>query len=154
MVYAPDGQKGRLIMTRFSRTLPLLAGTIALIGVIGSATAQSDRALRVTVNKAEVVSLGGTASVVLVANPQIADVVLERNNLLFVLGKQPGETRLYVYNGAGKPMLEREIVVVPQADRTVTVVRDGQPNEYSCAPRCVSLERRAAAPAAAPAAKP
>ncbi len=154
MVYAPDGQKGRLIMTRFSRTLPLLAGTIALIGVIGSATAQSDRALRVTVNKAEVVSLGGTASVVLVANPQIADVVLERNNLLFVLGKQPGETRLYVYNGSGRPMLEREIVVVPQADRTVTVVRDGQPNEYSCAPRCVSLERRAAAPAAAPAAKP
>ncbi len=141
-------------MTRLTRTLPLLAGAAALVGMIGSATAQNDRALRVTVNKAEVVSLGGTASVVLVANPQIADVVLERNNLLFVLGKQPGETRLYVYNGAGKPMLEREIVVVPQADRTVTVVRDGQPNEYSCAPRCVSLERRAAAPAAAPAAKP
>ena len=116
-------------MTRLTRTLPLLAGAAALVGMIGSATAQNDRALRVTVNKAEVVSLGGTASVVLVANPQIADVVLERNNLLFVLGKQPGETRLYVYNGAGKPMLEREIVVVPQADRTVTVVRDGQPNE-------------------------
>ncbi len=154
MVCAPEGQKGSFHMTRLTRTLPLLAGAAALVGMIGSATAQNDRALRVTVNKAEVVSLGGTASVVLVANPQIADVVLERNNLLFVLGKQPGETRLYVYNGAGKPMLEREIVVVPQADRTVTVVRDGQPNEYSCAPRCVSLERRAAAPAAAPAAKP
>lgn len=139
-------------MTSRSHTLALLAGAVALIGTLGSAAAQNDRALRVTVSKAEVVRLNGAASVVLVANPQIADVVLERNNLLFVLGKQPGETRLYVYNGAGKEMLEREIVVVPQADRTVTVVRDGQPDEYSCAPRCVSLERRAATPA--PAAKP
>jgi len=135
------------------RTLALLAGVAALAGMLGSAEAQSDRALRVTVNKAEVVALNGTAAVVLVANPQIADVVLERNNLLFVLGKQAGETRLYVYNGAGKPMIEREIVVVPQADRTVTVIRNGDADEYSCAPRCVSLERRAAAPAAAPAAK-
>ncbi len=134
----------------------LLTTAAVMAGVLGSALAQTDpaRTLRVTVNKAEVITLNGTASVVMVANPQIADVVLERNNLLFVLGKQPGETRLYVYNGAGKPMLEREVVVVPQGDRTVTVTRDVQSNEYSCAPRCVSNDRRAATPAAAPAAAP
>lgn len=136
-------------MTTLHRPLAFLAGAVALIGMLASAEAQTDRALRVTVNKAEVVSLNGSASVVLVANPQIADVVLERNNLLFVLGKQPGETRLYVYNGAGKAMIEREIVVVPQGDRTVTIMRNGEADEYSCAPRCVSLERRTAAPAAA-----
>src|SRR5262245_41619257 len=137
-------------MTAHSRTFSLLATALALAGLIGTADAQTDRALRVTVNKAEVVSLGGTASVVLVANPQIADVVPERTNLSFVLGKRPGEPRLYVYNGAGRAMLEREIVVVPQADRTVTVIRNGDADEYSCAPRCVSLERRTAIPAAAP----
>ena len=141
-------------MTTPFRALSLLIGAVAMIGLIGGAAAQTDRTLRVTVNKAEVVTLNGTASVVMVANPQIADVVLERNNLLFVVGKQAGETRLYVYNGAGKPMLEREVIVVPQGDRTVTVTRDGHANEYSCAPRCVSLERRVAAPAAAPAAAP
>jgi Flp pilus assembly secretin CpaC len=136
-----------------SRTLPLLAGAFALVGLSSAALAQNS-ALRVTMSKAEVITLNGAASVVMVANPQIADVVLERNNLLFVLGKQPGETRLYVYNGAGKPMLEREIVVVPQGERTVTILRNGQPDDYSCAPRCVSLDRRAAAPAAATPAAP
>lgn len=151
-----------------TRTTALLAAALALTTLAGSALAQNPgaqnpraqnpgaqndgRTLRVTMSKAEVLTLNGTASVVMVANPQIADVVLERNNLLFILGKQPGETRLYVYNGSGKPMLERDVVVVPQGDRTVTIMRDGQPNEYSCAPRCVSLERRVAAPAAAPAA--
>lgn len=145
-------------MTAFSRArysaIALLLGFAASVGILGSATAQTEaaRTLRVTVNKAEVITLNGSPAVVMVANPQIADVVLERNSLLFVLGKQPGETRLYIYDGAGKPMLEREVVVVPQGDRTVTVTRDVQSNEYSCAPRCVSLDRRAAAPAAAPAA--
>jgi Flp pilus assembly secretin CpaC len=132
------------------RTIPLLAGALVLVSLSTGALAQNDaRTLRVTMNKAEVITLNGAASVVMVANPQIADVVLERNNLLFVLGKQPGETRLYVYNGSGKAMLEREVVVVPQGDRAVTILRDGQPSDYSCAPRCVSLDRRAAAPAAA-----
>ena len=140
------------------RPLAPLFAALVLTGLAGSALAQNPgapndgRTLRVTMSKAEVLTLNGTASVVMVANPQIADVVLERNNLLFILGKQPGETRLYVYNGSGKPMLERDVIVVPQGDRTVTIMRDGQPNEYSCAPRCVSLERRAATPAATPAA--
>lgn len=133
--------------------IAFLAGALAVTGVSATALAQSDRTLRVTMSKAEVITLNGAASVVMVANPQIADVVLERNNLLFVLGKQPGETRLYVYNGAGKPMLEREIVVVPQGDRTVTILRNGLPNDYSCAPRCVSLDRETVPAAAAAAAK-
>lgn len=142
-------------MTRHS-TIALLTGLIAAFGGLGNGAAQTEavRTLRVTVNKAEVMTLNGPAAVVMVANPQIADVVLERNNLLFVLGKQPGETRLYVYNGAGKPMLEREVIVVPQGDRTVTITRVGEANEYSCAPRCVSLDRRAPAPATTPAAAP
>jgi Flp pilus assembly secretin CpaC len=135
---------------RYLAIAPLL-GIATAVAILGSVAAQAET-LRVTLNKAEVITLNGSPAVVMVANPQIADVVLERNNLLFVLGKQPGETRLYVYNGAGKPMLEREVIVVPQGDRTVTITRDVQSNEYSCAPRCVSLDRRAAAPTAAPAA--
>lgn len=118
------------------------------------AAADSGRTLRVAVDKAEVVALGGQAGVVLVANPAIADVVLEKNNLLFVLGKRPGETRLYVYSSAGKPMLEREIVVVPHGDRTVTIVRDTQASQYSCDPRCVNLSGGSTPAVPAPAKAP
>jgi Flp pilus assembly secretin CpaC len=125
---------------------------LALALALPAAAADSGRTLRVSVDKAEVVALGGQAAVVLVANPAIADVVLERNNLLFVLGKRPGETRLFVYSAAGKPMLEREIVVVPNGERTVTIVRDTQASQYSCDPRCVTLSGGGSpAPAPAPA---
>lgn len=121
---------------------------LALALALPAAAAESGRTLRVPVDKAEVVPLGGQAGVVLVANPAIADVVLEKNNLLFVLGKRPGETRLYVYNTAGKAMLERDIVVMPGGERTVTIVRDVRASQYSCDPRCIGLGVEGAAPAA------
>ncbi len=147
------GSRPRLPRDETRRSVLWIAigtGVALVLALALPAAAESGRTLRVSVDKAEVVALGGQASVVLVANPAIADVVLERNNLLFVLGKRPGETRLFVYSAAGKPMLEREIVVVPNGERTVTIVRDTQASQYSCDPRCVTLSGGAAAPAPAP----
>lgn len=123
------------------------------------AEAPDQRMLRVTVDKAEVLKVDGSAAVVLVANPAIADVVVERNHLVFVIGRRPGETRLYIYSASGKALVEREIVVVPQGERAVTVIRDTQPTSYSCDPRCTPVGRPAgtgatsatSAPAPAPA---
>jgi Flp pilus assembly secretin CpaC len=132
-----------------------LIGTLALSAAallqFGAARAETPapHTLRVMVDKAEVVKVDGSAAVVLVANPQIADVVVERNHLVFVIGRRPGETRLYVYSAGGKALLEREIVVVPQGDRAVTVIRDTQPTSYSCDPRCIAVGSRSATPGAA-----
>lgn len=95
--------------------------------------------LRVAVDKAEVVALGETPAVALVANPKIADIVVEQGRLIFVIGKTAGETRLYVYGAGGRPLVERDVVVVPQADHAVTVIRDTLSTDYSCDPRCVAL---------------
>ena len=100
--------------------------------------------LRVTVDKAEVVKVDGAASVVLVANPQIADVVVERNHLVFVVGKRPGETRLYIYSAGGKRAARTRDRRRAQGDRSVTVIRDTQPTSYSCDPRCTAAEQLAA----------
>jgi hypothetical protein len=139
---------------------PAMAITALLI-LLGFAASTAEAAtLRISLNKAEVIRLDGTASVVLIANPEIADVVLEQNKLLFVLGKRPGETRLFVYDDSGRRMLERDIVVVPQGERAVTVTRAVKATEYSCDPRCVSTSddspggQTAAASPAAPAAAP
>ena len=124
---------------RLGIALLATAGVTMLGPVRGAAQPQRDAALRVIVDKAEVINVAGTPSVVLIANPQIADVIVEHNRLVFVVGKSPGETRLYVYDNAGRRLLEREVVVVPEDDRAVTVVRDTLPTNYSCNPRCVSL---------------
>jgi Flp pilus assembly secretin CpaC len=133
----------------------LLKGvSIVAVTAVMSASALADEAMRIAVDKAEVVTLKGNAAVVLVANPAIADVVMERNHLLFVVGKRPGETRLYVYDNAGKAVLQRDLVVVPQTDRAVTVVRDTHATSYSCDPRCVTTTPPATQGAGAPIAVP
>jgi Flp pilus assembly secretin CpaC len=124
------------------KVFALCAVPALFLPAIARAEVAEPRTLRVTVDKAEVIKVDGTASVVLVANPQIADVVVERNQLVFVVGRRPGETRLYIYSASGKPLLEREIVVVPQGDRSVTVIRDTQPTSYSCDPRCIAVGQR------------
>ncbi len=144
-----------------SRRFPgVAAGLIVglLAAVLACAGAQADPLqtppLRVALDKAEVISLSASASVVLIANPQIADVVVEHNRLVFVVGKRPGETRLYVYSDAGRPLLEREVVVVPQDERAVTIVRDTQPTTYSCDPRCIAVSSSPGTATLAPAAAP
>jgi hypothetical protein len=119
----------------------LIAGLAAILlaGPAHPATASPTQALRVAVNKAEVVTLGETPAVALVANPKIADIVVEQGRLIFVIGKTAGETRLYVYGAGGRPLVERDVVVVPEADHAVTVIRDTISTDYSCAPRCVAL---------------
>lgn len=139
------------------RRLIALSVTAAglMIVAAGPAGAADNHALRVTLDKAEVVPLAGAASVVLVANPSIADVVLERGRLLFVLGKREGETRLYVYGDNGQRLIERDVVVVPQHERTVTVTRGTRAIHYACDGRCATLRPGpAAADEVAPAAEP
>jgi Flp pilus assembly secretin CpaC len=130
----------------FALALGIAAATLPASAT--QAETPDHRTLRVTVDKAEVMKVDGSAAVVLVANPAIADVVVERNHLVFVIGRRPGETRLYIYGANGKALVEREIVVVPQGDRAVTVIRDTQPTSYSCDPRCTPVGRPAGTGAA------
>lgn len=142
-----SGRRSRRGTGRAARTAragsAILAGAAALLlfGAAGFGQSKQGATIRVEIDKAEVVTLNGSASVVMIANPAIADVVVERNHLMFILGKQPGETRLYVYNGSGKLVLQREVVVVPHDDRTVSVTRVAPDkidlSNYSCDPNCV-----------------
>lgn len=116
----------------------LFAGWV-LTGLAHPAAASPAQSLRVAIDKAEVVTLGETPAVALIANPRIADIVVEQGRLIFVIGKTAGETRLYVYGAGGRPLIERDVVVVPQADHAVTVIRDTVATNYSCDPRCVAL---------------
>ena len=118
----------------------LIAGLAGLmLTTAQSRAAMPQHALHVATDNAEVVNLDSTPAVVLIANPRIADVVVEQGHLIFVIGKQPGQTRLFVYGAGGKPILERDVVVVPPRDRAVTVIRVTSATEYSCDPRCVSV---------------
>jgi hypothetical protein len=130
-------------MRRIDRrhTSAWLLAAIMLLCFARESVAQSDRPapLRLTVNHARAVTLDAGAAVAMVANPDIADVVTERNDLLFVVARKPGATNLLVYDGGGKRLFDREIVVVPDDSATATITRvtDGTDvTDYVCNPRC------------------
>ena len=106
--------------------------------------------VQVVVNKAKIMRLNGDADVVLVANPEIADVVIDSPRLLFVLGLQAGETSLLVLDEAREEILHANVMVVPSlgGEKTVTpsgttikttqvkVLRRTEQTTLNCAPRC------------------
>jgi hypothetical protein len=115
-----------------------VAAALALVAPQPQAQSVNTSELRVTLNHAQVLNLEGTAATALVADPDVADIVNERGNLLFVLGKRIGTTNLLVYDAEGHALANRELVVVPDTANVVTVTRDIYANDYYCTPRCVS----------------
>ena len=95
----------------------------------------------VTIHQATLLRLQQAAEVVMIANPTIADVVIESPRMIFILGLEPGETSLHILDGQGNEIHQSAVVVVPTAERTVTVYRANNLEEatYSCAPRCAAV---------------
>lgn len=81
-------------------------------------------------------------AVVFVGNPFVADVIIERGGVIFVLGREPGETDVWILDDEGKALLHRPLVVTALASRQVTLSRGGtgQEQTYACNPRCSLVE--------------
>lgn len=116
----------------------LLAATVITLGAL---PATAEEVLFVTVNKVEVINLERDATVVLIANPVIADVAVESERLIFLFGLEPGETNLLILDAEGEKILSMPVVVVPNLDRQVTINRASVNEEatYICAPRCAAI---------------
>jgi Flp pilus assembly secretin CpaC len=133
----------------------------AVLALTAFPAAAQQRMIQVAVNTAELVQLETAPGSVLVANPTIADVVVEGGKQVFVLGKTPGETQLYILGPNGGTMLRAMVSVVPQTARHMTIIRGTDESQLHCAPRCAAVagqEKKpgggSPAPGPAPAAAP
>lgn len=115
-----------------SRLSALLAA-LALAVVPAAASAQT---LNVEIDRSARVQLAGTASSVIVGNPQIADVSVVDANTLFITGKGYGVTEVVAVDGVGRTLFQREVVVTGGSTGSVRVWRGGQATEMACASSC------------------
>ena len=128
--------------TRFTRTRSLLAGGAALIGLAAimlpqaGALAVGDDAVTVTVDRAKLIRLPERTQTVIVGNPLIADVTLQKNGILVVTGKSYGVTNLIALDNAGAMLAESLIRVQAPSESLVTVQRGLERESYSCTPSC------------------
>jgi hypothetical protein len=106
---------------------------------------QAAELLTVTIDKIRVLRLKSDASTVVVARPEIVNVVLESPRLVFVYGLSPGETSLHVFDNEEKEVYTADLVVAAKTARQVSVHRGVAETTLSCAPNCM----RVATPGAA-----
>ncbi len=118
------------------RILGVLSIVLALASI---SSAQGAEPVRITLDKYELVRLNTDVATVLIANPAIADVAVEKSRLLFLIGRSPGETMLVLLDKAGREIMNTSIVVVPNLEREVTVHRGAAEVTFSCAPGCTSI---------------
>ena len=92
--------------------------------------------LTVEAGKAKAVKLTSDADSVIIGNPNIADVAVHDNKLLFVTGKSFGTTNLMIFDKNGNTLLSSDVVVTANTTTWVSVKRGGNNYTYDCSPSC------------------
>ena len=112
-------------------------GVLALVLAAAlAAPASANDSIDVQMDTAKLVKVPEGTDTLVVGNPMIADVTLQRNNVLVVTGKSYGTTNMIALDKKGAIISESRIVVMtPQTDRLV-VLRGGELETYSCNPDC------------------
>ncbi len=107
-------------------SLPALSAGVALSALTGPAHAQgkarnhiviqpgsgqSQKMIRLGLDKSIVVDLPTDAHDILVANPDVADAVTRTSRRLYVFGKEIGQTNVFVFDGSGNQIAALEIII-------------------------------------------
>lgn len=109
-----------------------------LVGHVAQAAPQDTPgdSVLVLVDHAKVVRLPEKARTVIVGNPAIADVTLQRNGVMVVTGKSFGVTNLIALDSSGTLLAESLVRVSAASDALLTVQRGMERESYSCDPVC------------------
>jgi Flp pilus assembly secretin CpaC len=115
------------------------AATLAMAACMAAEAApqrpQSD-AVIVSVDHAKVVRLPEKAQTVVVGNPAIADVSVQRNGVMIVTGKSFGVTNLIALDANGTLLAESLVRVGAASSDVLTVQRGMDRESYACNPEC------------------
>ncbi|GJE69402.1 pilus assembly protein N-terminal domain-containing protein [Methylorubrum podarium] len=119
--------------------LPTVSAVLALLVLTAPARANEPApqgAVSVQVDNAKVIRLPEKTQTVVVGNPMIADITLQKNGVVVLTGKSFGTTNLIALDGKGAMLAESTISVqAPQAS-IITVQRGLDRESYSCTPNC------------------
>lgn len=115
--------------------LSLKVAALVLAAAVSGA-AQAADSIEVEMDNARLLKVPEGTETIIIGNPLIADVSVQRNNVMVVTGKLYGTTNMIALDNKGAIISESRIVVAtPQQDRLV-VLRGGAKETYSCNPDC------------------
>jgi len=136
-----------------SRTPPLAGGLSALI-VAALAAPAFAAPVTVPLDQARRIPFAGQAASVLTGNDKIADVAVVDERTVVVFGKQRGMTNVIIFDRAGRPLFESEVLVAASDATALVVNRGGAATTYACTVTCQALGATPAPASAAVQASP
>lgn len=92
--------------------------------------------LSVAVDRAKVIRLPERTQTVVVGNPAIADLAIQKSGVVVVTGKSYGVTNLIALDQTGNLLAESTVSVTAPSDGIMVVQRGFDRQSYSCTPNC------------------
>jgi hypothetical protein len=115
------------------RSLLAIGTLAACLTALNPATA--NEVITLMLDRATVIKAPAKTTMVVIGNPAIADVSVQRNGVLVLTGKTFGETNLLALDDDGK-LVSESWLRVQASNRNVVVYRGAEPESYSCTPDC------------------
>jgi hypothetical protein len=118
-----------------------LSAVVALLLVTAAPASAADHAnlsdpVTVMIDHAKILRLPERTQTVIVGNPIIADVSVQKSGVLVLTGKSYGRTNLIALDGGGTLIAESMLIVQAPNEAMVTVQRGLERESYSCTPSC------------------
>jgi hypothetical protein len=117
------------MMSRVAVAAVLVSSVLAVL------PAAANDAIMLTMDQATVIKMPDRTKTIIVGNPAIADVSVHKG-VMVLTGKSFGETNMLALDDTGALVSETRLRVRPASSGTVTVVRAGETETYSCSPLC------------------
>jgi hypothetical protein len=122
-------------LRRHGRLLGKWAWTILFAATLG-ASAQGET-LTVSLDEARILKMPDRVATIVIGNPLIADASLQTGGILVITAKGFGSTNMLALDRTGNVVMDKTLLVVPDAGQDLVVVYRGSDREsYSCSPHC------------------
>lgn len=115
------------------RGAAVAAGFLLLFATLPLAAADS---VEVTMDQAKLVRVPGGTETLVIGNPAIADVTLQRGGIMVITGRSAGRTNLIALDNSGAIISESMVSVIAPTLGRVVVQRGLDRSTYDCAPLC------------------
>ena len=90
----------------------------------------------VVVDRAKVIRLPEQTQTVVIGNPAVADIAVQKSGIVVITGKSFGVTNVLALDNAGAQLADAIVRVSAPTDATLTVQRGMDRQTYSCTPVC------------------
>lgn len=112
-----------------------LAAFLALTGAAAHA-----ESLAVPAGELARITLTGPVRDVVVGDPLVADVSVVNERTLVIMGKRPGVTTVLAFDGAGRTLADRQVLVSENGAGAITVYRGAaNAGNYACGAQCTRI---------------